>query len=77
MFNAMCKFLGVSSGEGQRGKFYEISFLIDGDTYKIRCDDNVFAEGAKLHLGDDVELRLELRNYRGDWFPRIKGLTVI
>lgn len=71
MFSAYVRYLGIQSGEGQRGRYYNFSFMLDGETYSIRCSEEVAIASGKLSFGDEVTIHLELRNYRGDWFPRI------
>lgn len=76
MFDAYVKFLGVSTGESARGKFYNFSFMVDGDTMQIRCSEEVAMKASKLNFGDEVSIKLELKNYRGDWYPRISDIEV-
>lgn len=50
--------------------------MVDGETMQIRCNEEVAIKAGKLNFGDEVSIKLELRNYRGDWYPRISDIEV-
>lgn len=71
------KFLSVSHGVSQRGDYYEIALVIDSDTQKLRCSEDVYKKSNMYSFGDDINVSVNCRNYRGDWFLRVEDVEVI
>lgn len=66
------KFIGKRSGEGQRGQWYQLALMNDGDTLNMRCTEKVFKYLEAAEFGDDLTIQINLRNFRGDWVPYIE-----
>lgn len=69
---AGCKFIGKRSGEGQRGTWFQLALLNDGDTVNMRCTEKVYKSLEYAEFGDDLTIQINLRNFRGDWIPNIE-----
>ena len=46
------------------------------ETINMRCTENAFLDAQRLGFGDEVVVVVVLRNYRGDWIPRIDRIEL-
>lgn len=72
-----CRVVGVSTGEGQRGTYYNVSVICDGEPFRLACTQNVYNLAKTLEFGAERKLVVDLRLYGRDWGLRITDLVEV
>lgn len=65
------KIIGCSKGEGQRGTFYNVSFMNEGEPYRISCTKEIYELATNCDFGEEKRLVLDLRLYGREWGVRV------
>lgn len=71
---ASVQYLGKRSGTSERGPWYQISVLADGEPFEMRCDPEVFTLCDQKKLGDDLKIYISMRRYQNNWIPRVQNV---
>lgn len=61
------QYIGRNSGTSQRGPWYQISVVTDGEPYTLRCRPHVFERAGAFNFGDEFDFDIELRVYDRSW----------
>ena len=68
-------FLGVSSGEGQRGAYYNISFMSDNEPFRLNATKEAYEKAKDLDFGFECKLHVSARLFDRNWILRVIDLT--
>ena len=71
----IAQFIGRRSGQGQRGPWYQISIVSEGEPVSLRCSPNVYDECGNLEFGDEISFNLNSRLYDHQWVLSISSLN--
>lgn len=72
------KVIGASSGEGQRGIWYNVSIVDnDGEALRLNCNKGVFDAAKNLPFGSEITFVIDARLYGRDWGVRAIDLEEV
>lgn len=69
------KYIGRRSGATERGTWYQISIVYDGEPVSLRCRPAVYEACGNLDFGEDIAFNLESRLFNRDWVLQIVSLV--
>lgn len=72
-----CRVIGASSGEGQRGTYYNVSVTSDGEPYRLGCTQEVYSKAKTLEFGAEMRMFIDMRLYGRVWGLRVTGLEEV
>lgn len=68
------QFIGRKTGQGQRGPWYQISLVTDGEPVTLRCSPHVYDQCGSCDFGEEIDFLLESRLFDRQWVLSISSL---
>lgn len=69
-------YIGSKMGTTERGKWFQISLVNNGEPYQLRTNKEVYEIATNLAFGDEVQAELDIRYYNNGWSIRVERITI-
>ena len=68
------KFIGRRTGQGNRGPWYMVSLVTEGEPITLRCSPHVYDQCGSFEFGEEIDFLLESRLFDRQWVLSISSL---
>lgn len=70
-------FIGVNTGQGQRGAYYNISVMSDGEPYRLNATAEAYNIAKDFEFGTECRFTIAARLYDRSWILRIVDINYL